>query len=261
MRWTRPPFWLAGVLAVLLILGAVIRPSAPAVAAGDCTATPSALSDPLTAGVWQQLNQSRASFGLPAYSWSPALAQAAAWMAHDAVRLQGAVPTTDVDSLGRDARTRDTDCGYRSDAQVREGADRFWTAYAQNIWTIWVPNDLSTWWIEHSSAGFPPVYTVGALGRAHDAASGADYWVLDVGTLPDVGGAPTATPTARPTATAAATATLVLPTATPVPTMVPTPVPTDDPYPVHRVCVFPEGTGGNPVPMDCDSWAPGTGRG
>jgi hypothetical protein len=183
-------------------------------AAIDCsTATASSLGDPLTAGVWQQIMTSRASLGLPAFTWSPTLAQASGWMACDAASRFDV--STTVDSLGRDMRPRDTAYGYRTDAQVGESLVRVWTTDPVNVWNLWQGNDpVRMFWILHSSAQYPPVYAVGALGHYHDSSSGADFWVMDAGTLADntTGTAATATPT--PTTAAPAPQATATPTST-----------------------------------------------
>jgi uncharacterized protein YkwD len=223
------------ILFALVPLG-VVATSPPADAAGDCSAVPTSLSDALTAGVWQQLMARRASYGLPALGWSTALAQSSAWMARDRA-ARGDYGTGDLDSLGRTMRTRDTDCGYRSDAQVGEAAVRLWTTDPVNIVNIWAgsADPIRLFQILHSSAQYPPVYTVGALGRWHDSSSGADYWVMDVGTLADSG----AVPTSVPTATSAST---------------PTPIPTATPsLGVDRQCVVNvDIVPGEPFTLSCD---------
>ena len=125
----------------------------------------------------------RATAGEAPFTWSPTLAQAAAFMAQDAATRQDT--TSDVDSLGRDTRTRDTDCGYVSSAQVTESQSRDLTNDPFNVWTIWKQNDVPRLYpILYSPVLYPPTYTVGALGR-YRSSSGVDYWVLNVGTQSD----------------------------------------------------------------------------
>lgn len=230
----------------VLVLVLAPRSAEPVVASGECSATPLSLSDPQTAGVWQQIMNKRAASRLPAFTWSPSLAQAAAYMAKDDA-VRGDFRST-VDSAGRDTRTRATDCGYRSDAQVGESSYWIWQINdAGSIFNLWFGNGPGMYSIVYSYSGFPPAYTVAALGKAR-AANGVDYWVLDAGTLTD-NGAPAPTPTQVP----AATPTPVPPTATPAPTAVPAPpTPVTDPYPVKRICVEEMHQDGEPFELSCD---------
>jgi hypothetical protein len=196
--------------------------------ATNCTASVTSLADPLTRGVWDRINSERSANGKPAYEWSEDLARAAAWMAQDRATRR-ATNTSDLDSLGRYARERATDCGYRGDAQVSESAGRMWTRDPFNVWNLWKGGDPQrTYWAVRYSTQYPPNHTVAALGRVFDAATGADFWVLNMGTQPDASGpVPSSTPS-LPTQTS------VPPTATqvpPSPTLRPTSIATQTPVP------------------------------
>lgn len=207
------------VLVLALILGLVAIPASQAQGA-NCNTTPTSLSDPITRGVWDEIMRRRQANGYTAYQWSDQLALSAAWMARDrAQRLT--TSTTDIDSLGRNARARATDCGYRTDASVAETAGRMWTTNPFSVYLLWNGGDaIRMYWAIRSGAPPPDtsVYQVAALGRYRDAVSGADFWVMNMGAESSVP-APTATPTATPT---------------PTPTSTPTPIP--DPN-TDRVCV------------------------
>jgi hypothetical protein len=170
------------------IFGLLVAPLVhdPVLAAGDCAATVTSLDDSLTAGVWEHIMQFRASKGEARFEWSPNLAKAAAWMAKDSATR--ATTAGNTDSFGRDPRTRATDCGYRTDAQVAtESQARVLTSDPYNVWMLWKQNDTSRMYpILYSPVMYPPTYTVGALGRYRDSA-GLDYWVLQAGTLADTG--------------------------------------------------------------------------
>lgn len=231
--------WIYGlVVAALLGITTLSTPApAPVAAQTNCAATPASLSDPDVATMWQQINDYRVNHGLARLTWSPSLAQAAAWMAQDAANRYDA--TSQIDSLGRAPRQRDTDCGYRADAEVNESLVRLASSSPVNAWNLWQYfNNLQIWAITY----YGGQYTVGALGRGYATGQTLPYfWVLDVGTLPDQGGPPPATATRTPTT--------VPPTATPVPpTTVP---PTATPIPPTATPVPPTPTPALPGDLHC----------
>jgi hypothetical protein len=177
--------WLVIPVLIFSLSSAPSGASPTALAAGDCSATATSLADPLTAGVWQEINDRRNALGLPAFTWSPTLAQSAAWMAQDIASSQpSAVPPSGVDNIGRDVRPRLTDCGYRSDAQVWETAMFMWATDPFSAVSIWYGNDtFRMFQALNSSAQRPPVYTAAALGWYYDAGSAKYFWVMDLGTI------------------------------------------------------------------------------
>lgn len=200
---------------VLIALLLMLSAWPVAIAAGDCNIAASSLSDPLVSQTWNALMAKRAASGLQPFTWSDSLAKSSAWMARD--NAQRNTYQSTIDSLGRDPRTRDTDCGYRSDAQVGESA--YWTYQISNggsVYNLWYGNGPNMYSITYSYSGFPPVYTVGAIAR-YRASNGMDFWVLDVGTDNQQ-----ATPTSTPIQVATPT---LVPTSTPEPTPEPIPQP------------------------------------
>ncbi len=196
-----------GLIATLVLLSTVefkdklfasIFPKPITQASDNCTATPTSLSDPLTKSIWDEFMGRRTDLGLPVYTWSNNLAQSAAWMAKDiSINQSSSVPPTDLDSLGRNIRTRATNCGYRTDAQVWETSMFMWVSDPFGVIGIWQGNDAFRFFQAlHSSTQYPPIYTTAALGYTHDSVSGKYFWVMNLGTLPDLGINPTPTPTA-----------------------------------------------------------------
>jgi len=223
-----------------ILVQSVTLPAAEA--SGDCTATATSLSDPTTAGIWQYIMNTRTGVGESPLTWSPQLAQAGAWMAKDMATRRDIYTATD--SLGRDTRTRDTYCGYRSDAQVSEARVQSFLSDPYGVYSTWQYACCGEFnGILYAPAYFPPGWSVAALGHYHcTTCPYPDYWVLEAGTLPESGGIAPPTNTPTPTATPVPptpTRTPVPPTATAVPptaTQVP-PTPTPDPYVHERACV------------------------
>jgi uncharacterized protein YkwD len=219
-----------GLLVPALILGLLALPSrhdAAHAATVNCTVDPSEI--PPSTEEQNLLNAINAYRAVP-YSWSNTLSQAADWMAHDMANRNY---VGHIDSLGRDTRTRLTDCGY--DATVIFGesvgggiAYEYGNSLTLSMWEF-APSDVNNI--------TSPNYTVAGIAQAYNAFStDIYYWVLVVGV------AGTATPTATPTPTS------VPPTATPTPTKVPptaTPTPTSVP-PTATASPTPTGTASLP---------------
>jgi hypothetical protein len=211
---------IAIVLLTLSLFTAVFREQPSVAAVADCAATPTSLADPLTAGVWNEIMGRRAALGLPAFTWSPVLAQGAAWMAADiAAHQPDAVPPAETDSLGRSLATRTIDCG---DSAVWETAMYVYQTDPFGVVSIWYGNDtFRMWQVLHAGSPGYPTYSHAALGYAQ--ANGRWYWVMDLGSgvqLSPGGAQATPVPTATPVP--------FVPTATPVP-FIPTPTPTNPP--------------------------------
>ncbi len=212
--------------------------STPTPVIGDCTVNAADL--PPDAEEQKLLDKINTVYRSPEnkYTWSNTLSQAAVWKAQDMANNNylGLV-----DSLGRDVRTRLTDCGYNPTFPVGENvAGGLTFFYADNVLSNWV-FDLAQWDLVVS-----PNYTIAGIAHAYGPFSTLkNYWVLVVGTttpstLPTITSTPTRTPTPTvpgggggtptfaPTATFTPTRTPTpLPTATFTPTRTPTPLPTN----------------------------------
>lgn len=238
--------------ATALLFGAVVlQPVVPAAqaepqASVNCNAMPASLSDPNIATMWTQIQQARAMFPSPPPApliWSDTLSQSATWMAYDASRRVGnSDPTYPslTDSLGRDTRTRLTDCGYRSDAGVSSSVLKVVTSNPSGAFNVWLGyNNLQLYRLIHD-----PALKVAGLGLVTAPMSFYPYWwAIDAGTLPD---ASAPQPTAVPP-----TATPVPPTAIPPTAVPPTPVPTK--VRVHYLnCTIDAGSWPGPTSFSCD---------
>jgi hypothetical protein len=220
--------------AALFLQPAAAEPQQMPVELTNCSATGATLADPQIARMWFNINNARINGGKPALQWSNTLAQSAMWMARDTVPRYGNTnlrPSL-IDSLGRDTRTRLTDCGYRSDAGVGSAIARVTIDNPDGVFTIWQADlYLDLYRLIHD---IPQSYTVGALATAFNPNTTSPYypyiWVLDVGTQPDAS-APNPTPIPP-------TATPIPPTQTPFPTALPiTPVPTKGPRALFHGCM------------------------
>lgn len=238
----KPVVLIVTALALLLV---VMIPSTapPAEAAGDCGATPLGLSDPNIATMWAQINAARAVFPNPPpppLVWSDTLARSATWMAYDASHRVGnsdaSYPSL-IDSLGRDTRTRLTDCGYRTDANVSSSVLKVVTSSPGGAFSVWQGySNLAFYRLIHD-----PSLRVAGLGMINAPWSFYPYWwAIDAGTLPDTGTAPTPVPP---------TATPVPPTQTPFPTAVPTPI---KPRSHYINCMIDAGSWPGPIDFSCD---------
>ncbi len=138
--------------------------------------------------------------------WSPTLKRTAQWMNNDMVANNRFEHT---DSLGRDAQTRQLNCGYpviNSGENIAKGSES-----AQAIFDLW--KNSST----HNANMLNPVFKEAGIG------SGDTYWTLELGTSQTSPTGTLITPTAPLTTTVTPTLTL---TTTPTPTA-PIIVPTD----------------------------------
>ncbi|MBU3978703.1 hypothetical protein KKF69_00055 [Patescibacteria group bacterium] len=165
-----------------------------------------------------QINAHRTQYGLNNLVWSDTLINASKWMSRDMLKNQYLGHT---DSLGRDVKTRLSDCGYSTSISIAENLDsgvKDSTIIFQT-WKHSPPQNANLLSDKFKEAG---------IALASDPASDSYYWTLDLG-----GGTVTMTPTPSiiitPTPTQAHSSPSPFPTNRPTPTS--TPEPTFDPTP------------------------------
>lgn len=152
------------------------------------------------------INTYRAENNLPALTWSSSLSKAAAWHANDMLSNNYFSHT---DSLGRDAGTRLTQCGYN------------WSAYGENIFPSSAdPQAAFDSWknsAPHNTAMLNSAYAQAGI------ANQGNYWTLDLGTGTGSVVDPPVTQVQNPspTNTAPSGSPTISPTRTPSPTPTP----------------------------------------
>jgi uncharacterized protein YkwD len=171
-----------------------------------------------------EINIYRQQNGLNALVWSDSLIRGASWMSNDMLVHQS---LGHIDSLGRDTKTRLTDCGYTPYISLGENV---------NSGTKDSTSTLQAW--QHS----PPYnanllnssYKEAGIALAYNSASNSYYWTLDLGSRASfITVTPSVTITPSPTLVSSSPTPIRLPTNSFLPTITPfstqVPAPTIDP--------------------------------
>ena len=147
-------------------------------AAVDCSVSADKVSlDADEQRMLQLINEYRASNGLAALTVSPALSQAAAFLAEDMAQRRAMSHT---DRFGR-SLNRLRDCGYPYAA----GENVAWGTGA-----LGGPDRIFSGWRGSAGHNANMLGTYRAVGIAKECSSGACFWALDVGAVVDSGGSP-----------------------------------------------------------------------
>ena len=171
-------------LSATTLLGGAARVS-PANASGSCQASGSGV-DSEEQSLITLTNSYRAQHGLGALSVSPALQQAATWMATDMTTKSGFGHT---DSLGREFFVRQTDCGYAAPGGENIGAGTVRVSGAQAF-------DLFHNSAAHDAIMLAPDFRDIGVARVSGGPYGW-YWAVEFGLG---GGSSASAPAAAPTA-------------------------------------------------------------